>query len=51
LGLPPTEWQFGEMLGLTTIALPDRGTKQQDISIEGQTAAPPAFVQQRQPNK
>ncbi len=51
LGLPPTEWQFGEMLGLTTIALPDRGTKRQDISPSGQTFASLASVQQRQPNK
>ncbi len=52
LGLPPTEWQMCQMLGLaTTPSLPHRGTKQQDISIEGHTFAPLASVQQRQPNK
>jgi uncharacterized membrane-anchored protein YhcB (DUF1043 family) len=47
LGLPPTEWQFLELLGLTTIALPDHGTSQPDISHEAQTFAAPALVQQR----
>ncbi len=51
LGLPPTEWQLCQMLCLTIPDRQDHGTKQRDISIEGQTAAPPAFVQQRQPNK
>ncbi len=49
LGLPPTEWQLCQMLGLaTTPSLPDRGRSQRDISREAQTFAPPAGVQQHQ---
>ncbi len=49
LGLAPTEWQLCQMLGITIPAPSNHGTKQPDISLEAQTAAPPAFVPQHQP--